>query len=122
MTNVDNPARTTVQAEQAVVELRPLTLHSGAPHGQAAKRNFEHTYGVSPGGMPYLLQWNHALKICENLLCVHHTYASEEESLDTLVIWDWKTGDLIMVRYCVTNTGASRFGSDLQTEIEQLRH
>ena len=97
-TKINASIRTAVQAEQGTVQLYPLNLSDGLPHGKTARMSLEHSYGENPGGILYLLQWNHTLKICENLLCVHHEYSSEDKALDTLVIWDWQNGEIIMVR------------------------
>jgi hypothetical protein len=86
-----------VQGNQGFVELYLLSLTTGERHSRPVKEKLEHTFGENTEQMLLLQGWDHTLQICENLLCIHHECDLNEYVLDTLAIWDWTKGELVMV-------------------------
>ena len=79
------------------MELYLLSLTTGKKHPGASKKYLQHTFEGGSGDLGGLLHWNHTLQLCENFLCIHHIYEMEATELDNLTIWDWKSGDMLMV-------------------------
>lgn len=86
-----------MQTDHFVVELHLLSLTTGERHPLATRDYLEHTFGENPPGLLHLQNWTHTIQVCEDLVCIHHEYELEDFTMDTLAIWDWTAGEVILV-------------------------
>lgn len=91
------------------VKVHLLRLSDGKPHPRARKPLLEYEIPLSPteGG------WGLEIVIWENRLGCLFTSALENKWVDSLVVWDWTTGDLVQVR-AVSPTHHFRYLPSLQ--------
>lgn len=76
------------------VKVHLLKLSDGKPHPRARNPLLEYEIPL----IPTLNGWRLEVVIWENRLGCLFTSALEDEWVDSLVIWDWTTGDLVRVR------------------------
>jgi len=76
------------------VKVHLLKLSDGKPHPRAQNPLLEYKIPLTPTERG----WGLEVVIWENRLGCLFTSALENEWVDTLVVWDWTTGDLVRVR------------------------
>jgi hypothetical protein len=79
---------------QLSVKVRLLKLSDGKPHPRARNPVLEHEIPLNPTENG----WGLEVAIWENRLGCLFTSALEDRWVDSLVVWDWTTGDLVRVR------------------------
>lgn len=71
-----------------------LNLSDGKPHSRAKRPLLEYDIPLNPTENG----WDLEMVIWENRLGCLFTSTLENEWVDSLVVWDWTSGDLIRVR------------------------